>query len=551
MRRERIHPAKITRPVISRAYPRKRLFRLLDEGQKGKAIWVNGPPGSGKTTLVSSYIESHNIPSIWLQVDSGDRYPATFFHYLALAVKGLTPGRRSSLPPQEMKTVGQNELRLSDEEFTGIAKALGYKIGNREKVAHLQKAIQGWTAGLILMIERFRAGISDKECLLSGITDHRVFDYFMSEIFEKTNPETRNFLMKTSFFPQMTGEMAIDLTGNQESHQILQKLDSQRFFIDSRSHNEIVYQYHPLFKEFLQSCAEGKLSRQELKEVQKRGAHILKSAGYTEDAAGLFIKAKDWNGLSNLVMEHAASLISQGRFQVLGSWITSIPSHVLNSSPWLLYYLGQCRIPQNPALARKDLEAAYRLFKEGGFDDKSTGLFLSWSAIVDTFLYEWKDFEPLDFWIEEFERLTAEFPDFPSVAVEEHAISSIFGALMFRQPQNPRIHYWEERAMAIIQDSPDVTRRFSIGHNLIFYYCWMGNMDIADFVVKILLPVFKRCGAISLSYLLFLRAYALYHCYIASPGTAQSLAEEGLRLGEKAGIRLLDNMFLMVGIYSS
>lgn len=76
-------------------------------------------------------------------------------------------------------------------------------------------------------------------------------------------------------------------------------------------------------------------------------------------------------------------------------------------------------------------------------------------------------------------------------------------------------------------------------------------MDRADVVVKILLPVFKRAGDISLSYLMFLRAYALYHCYTASPGTAQFLAEEGLCLGEKSGIRLLDNMFLAVGLYGS
>lgn len=440
---------------------------------------------------------------------------------------------------------------------------LGYRFTGQDNISHLQKAIKGWTAGLILMIERSRAGIADKECLLSGIADHRVFDYFMIEIFEKTDTMTQQFLMKTSLLSEMTGEMAQELTGNADSHRILQQLDSQRFFTDSRSHGSTVYQYHPLFKEFLQSCAEGQFSRQELKDVQRRGAHILKGTGYADDAAGLFIRAKEWNGLSELVMENADSLISQGRYKVLESWITSIPSNVLNYSPWLLYYLGQCRIPQNPVLARKDIEAAYRLFKEeknkipppltgGGEGEGDTAcLFLSWSAIVDTFLYEWKDFKPLDFWIEEFERLTAEYPDFPSSTIEEHAVSSIFGALMFRQPQNPRIHYWEEQAITIIQDSPDVTRRFSIGHNLIYYYCWVGNMDRAGVVVKMLLPVFRRSGSISLPHLMFLRAYALYNCYAASPVTARSLAEDGLRLGEKTGLHLLDNMFLAVGIYSS
>jgi ATP/maltotriose-dependent transcriptional regulator MalT len=54
---------------------------------------VNGPPGAGKTTLVSSYLASRNQPCLWYQVDSGDHDAATFFHYFsAAATKHLSPG---------------------------------------------------------------------------------------------------------------------------------------------------------------------------------------------------------------------------------------------------------------------------------------------------------------------------------------------------------------------------------------------------------------------------------------------------------------------------
>jgi len=47
--------AKLTRPRLHNAVARERLFELLDEKRKHPAIWVAGPPGAGKTTLVASF----------------------------------------------------------------------------------------------------------------------------------------------------------------------------------------------------------------------------------------------------------------------------------------------------------------------------------------------------------------------------------------------------------------------------------------------------------------------------------------------------------------
>jgi LuxR family transcriptional regulator, maltose regulon positive regulatory protein len=90
--------AKISRPRSQDVFLRKRLFSLLDRKRKQPVIWVCGPAGSGKTTLVNSYIEARNLHALWYQVDSGDGDPATFFHYLGLAAKKAAPRKRSPLP---------------------------------------------------------------------------------------------------------------------------------------------------------------------------------------------------------------------------------------------------------------------------------------------------------------------------------------------------------------------------------------------------------------------------------------------------------------------
>ena len=66
--------------------------------RKRPVIWVTGPPGCGKTTLVASYLDARKLPYLWYQVDAGDVDPATFFYYLAQAAKRAAPRKRKPLP---------------------------------------------------------------------------------------------------------------------------------------------------------------------------------------------------------------------------------------------------------------------------------------------------------------------------------------------------------------------------------------------------------------------------------------------------------------------
>jgi LuxR family transcriptional regulator, maltose regulon positive regulatory protein len=90
--------AKITRPVLPGNYPRKRLYRMLDQARKLPITWVSGPPGSGKTMSVSGYMEARRLRGIWYEVDDGDGDPATFFYYLGMAGTRAAPRDTSPFP---------------------------------------------------------------------------------------------------------------------------------------------------------------------------------------------------------------------------------------------------------------------------------------------------------------------------------------------------------------------------------------------------------------------------------------------------------------------
>lgn len=92
--------AKISAPVVADAIERPRLFEVMDETAACPILWLHGPAGSGKTTLVTSYTQTRKLTRLWYRVEPGDADPASLFHFLRLASKRASPRSRKALPPE-------------------------------------------------------------------------------------------------------------------------------------------------------------------------------------------------------------------------------------------------------------------------------------------------------------------------------------------------------------------------------------------------------------------------------------------------------------------
>jgi DNA-binding SARP family transcriptional activator len=371
----------------------------------------------------------------------------------------------------KVELVGWNDMKLSLEESRDIIRMRGWNTLKEDDEARLCDKAGGWAAGLVLMTEALR---NDVNLLRSAkLSPEAVFDYFAGEVFDNFDRETQEFLMKTSFFPGMDGPMAAKLTGSGNSAEILSRLNRSGYFTERLYLTAPVFRYHPLFIDFLQLRAGSSYSTEEFRDLRSRAASLLIESGRAEDAVPLLREAADWERLTGLILEKAPELLSGGRVATLMEWIESIPSGIVEATPWLLYWLGVCNLPLRQTESRNYLERAFRLFDAAG---EASGTLLAWSGAVESIMFGWDDFKLLDFWIDWLDDRMKNEHAFPSIEIETRVSLSMAGALVWRRPQHPDMQKWMERALSLARKAGDPGILLQACLYAANYYIWMGDV---------------------------------------------------------------------------
>ena len=71
---------------------RPRLHALIEQPDISSLTLVVAPAGSGKTSLLRSWVEASSLQHAWLSVDENDRDPVAFWHGVLAALERLAPG---------------------------------------------------------------------------------------------------------------------------------------------------------------------------------------------------------------------------------------------------------------------------------------------------------------------------------------------------------------------------------------------------------------------------------------------------------------------------
>jgi LuxR family transcriptional regulator, maltose regulon positive regulatory protein len=335
------------------------------------------------------------------------------------------------------------ELRFTPTESRALLGADEFA----DEVFHLlHEKTGGWAAGLVLFGESLRRGgkIQGSEVgATPWIPMREVFDYFAVELYQKIRPDLKEFLIKTSFLSSMTIDMATTMTGSRQAGEILYQLYRNNYLTSCHVSRNPEYEYHPLFSRFLQHMASNEYPPRELNDLRCRAAAILESSGKLDQAVALFKSAGDHERLASLILHHAKGLVAKGHFGVLKKWLSMLPVAYQMGDPWLTYWLAACRSTEDPVSSRELFGRAFDRFRES---EDHQAMLSAWCGAVETFIYDWDDFHPLDGWIESLESLLRE-GILPGGELRSRTALCMAMALSYRRPEHPDFRTWLEKAM--------------------------------------------------------------------------------------------------------
>ena len=210
--------------------------------------------------------------------------------------------------------------------------------------------------------------------------------------------------------------------------------------------------------------------------IESRAATLLEESGQPEEAAALFRQRSDWWGLIGLIMRNAPALLTQARFGILEEWLAGLPTEILESSPWLIFWAGCSRITYDPKQSRPYFEKAFEQFKA---QEESAGLFLSSWGAVSSIIFEMADFKPLDHWIKVIEELHHRYREFLSDEIELRFVEAMFSALVYREPGHPEIETWAKRAFSLAEDTSNINLKIHTMGMQAFYFDYVGRFEKA------------------------------------------------------------------------
>jgi ATP/maltotriose-dependent transcriptional regulator MalT len=606
---------KITPPRLKHVLLRHRLFKQFDRSGDTQIIWVSGPAGAGKTTLVASYLSEKQIPCIWYQIDTSDEDLASYFYYLSLSAKNATNNPDTALPVltpeyidgldafalryfenlyqvlstpfwiifdnfqttlpdgplhrvmrhamdrvppdlkvlvisrndptpemarlranQRLKLIGWRDLAFTEVEFQEVIELLSqYRLPDI-KVKFIHEQTRGWIAGLVLWLLQTEP---EKELpdLLNTKAPAVVFDYFATEILGKIDLQTRKFLITTSLLSEINVATAQRLSGMEDALGMLENLYRRNFFLEKHDGSTPTYRYHPLFLDFLQNQATRSFKPEVLRTLRCRAAVILDEAGLVENAAELFHKAQEWNGLEKLILSQAPNLFFQGRLHTLRIWLNYLPTEYVKNDPWLLFWQAVGQMPMNPLKSREFYEQAFEKFV---YNSDYFGQVLSFAAAVESFFILRDNMLGLDRWIVEGERLNDYIGKISDHEISGRFTASMLGALTIRDPNHPEIASWIERSSQVINQTTDINLQTSLGNFLVLILCWRGEIHQAHTLIKRLRPAVERNNVLPFSQILFRVMQCVYYLATGESELCRQTAEKALKLSADTGVRVYD-----------
>ena len=189
-----------------------------------------------------------------------------------------------------------------------------------------------------------------------------IADYLLTEVLTQLPPDMRRFLLLTSILPRLTGSLCDAVTGDPRRRSDARSDRTTRPVRASAGPVQALAAVPPALGELLR----GELQRADrglIAQLHQRASAWFAANGFAADAIEQATLAQDWTAVRRLLLGEAFSVGSRYSPAVVDGWLTSIPTDVVQASPFLLlvhgFVLGSLgRVDQARSVLEQSAQAA-------------------------------------------------------------------------------------------------------------------------------------------------------------------------------------------------
>ncbi|MFU0922228.1 HTH-type transcriptional regulator MalT [Kluyvera sichuanensis] len=229
--------------------------------------------------------------------------------------------------------------------------------------------VAGWATALqlIALSARQRNNATQHSARrLAGINASHLSDYLVDEVLDNVDPDTRNFLLKSSLLRSMNDSLIARVTGEENGQMRLEEIERQGLFVQRMDNSGEWFSYHPLFCSFLRQRCQWELAA-ELPDIHRAAAESWMAQGFPSEAIHHALAAGDPKMLRDILLNHAWGLFHHSELALLEESLSALPWESLLENPrlvllqaWLMQ--SQHRYSEvNTLLARAEQEMTFEM----------------------------------------------------------------------------------------------------------------------------------------------------------------------------------------------
>ncbi|MBU4117567.1 MAG: hypothetical protein KJ555_02240 [Proteobacteria bacterium] len=267
----------------------------------------------------------------------------------------------------EVLRLGNRDLSLSEDETETLMTDILQLKFQKDAIGEIHRISNGWVLGVVMAGHTLSLNENHPKTLndvKKSFVQRDILDFFRHEVFALIPGDCRNSLMKLSMLEEVHEDLAEKITGDNEIGAKLSGLLEGNYFVMQRDHDDHIYRFHHLFKDFMRIKASEVFSAKEKAEIYNTAiAHSLAGKRFAE-ALRYCLIAEHYVCMEQILKAEGIGFLATNRGATLLAILTAVPNTIQFSHGWIALFIGCALSELAPEKCCEYLEQARSIFVE-------------------------------------------------------------------------------------------------------------------------------------------------------------------------------------------